>query len=219
MADADYQLLPRDLLGAYLEECQRFRENEFGTDVVTPLELTRLFRQKGMDFYSAYGDFNNEPDIKAIAQLLLISESEYALMRSGVRDERELVPWSPADGPAVLWVASILSTVAGGAAHVISGIVSELEIHPHLASIKTIAAFVTGPKGYIFAEACGMKQRAEKYGDGLPFFEMPFDVTALTRAGDILSRAWNIDAVRSKMKEFKAQQGGIVTLRDGQFHS
>ncbi|MGE3769651.1 MAG: hypothetical protein AB7G06_01735 [Bdellovibrionales bacterium] len=216
----EYQVLPKDLMGAYYDACQRFREEEFGADVPIPLEQTRLYEKENVNFYRVYGLFTEDTTIvKALAQLFLISEKEYELMRKGDRDERELRPWSREDGAAVLWVATVVSSIPGGAAKVITGLVDDLETHPYTKDIKTVAAFVTGPKGYLFAEACGMKQRPEKYHDDLPFFEMPFEVSALARAGDILSRAWNIDAAREKLQKFKEERGGIVTLRDGSFKS
>jgi hypothetical protein len=209
------QILPKDFTEAYYDQLQEFREREFGADVVIPLEKTRTYQAAGVNFYRAYGIFTpDKVEIKSLVQAYLINNDEYRLLREGKRDERELKAWQQTDGDAVLWVASAVSNITGGVTKVIEAIIRDIETHPHLSSIKTIAAFVTGAKGYMFAEACGMKRRPELYSGDMPFFDCPFTPAVLANAGEFLSRTWNISEIKVSIEKLRELTNGMARLSD-----
>lgn len=218
MTDLAPQILPKEFTEAYFDELQKFRAREFGLDSIIPLEKTKEYQKCGVNFYRVYGIFSPDMvEVKSLIHGYLISDNEYQLIREGKRDERELTAWKPSDGNAVLWIASVISTSPGGVTKVLEAIISDLESHPHLSEIKTVAAFVTGAKGYMFAEACGMKRRQEVYDGNMPFFDSSFSRDTLLRASEMLSRTWNISDIKVSIEKLRELTNGTTNLRDMRF--
>lgn len=181
-----------------IDNLQNTRKAIFGEDVIIPFEEVKRHRALGQDIYSAYGDFTlGQPvKIRAIMHGFLISHASYDRIRAGTLDERELPPWEPRDGKAVLWIASCLSQVPRGATRVIDDALRLIQNHKYRSDMDTVAAFAT-TKGAVLARGMGLVEHSRaRYKNDEPFFEFPLTPSAAEQLSYRTMNVFNCTDIR-----------------------
>jgi hypothetical protein len=198
-------------IGLHMDIIRDFIVDEFGEENCSSLAHWLEYYARGHHLREVYGEFpatiDKPPIVLGAIACSLISYTELAALKRGEQKDTGIEPWKPEDGPAIIWIFSVVSVASGVAAKCISAMIDRVQASPACEMIDRMAVFCTGPQGYLMSAAFGLEPDGVSYEDGWPFMERKISASELSGLGRALQEIWTMTKAKDVVKSARSLWG------------